>query len=108
MGSLFSGNPSHRLCSPECHCGDGELGIDLSSARSKSIDEFRGRAFDAVLTVCDDAAEECPIWLGLGQRVHIGFPDPAQGLLEQFRAVRDEIRRKVIPFLDSFDPQATE
>ncbi len=85
-----------------------EMGIDISGARSKSADEFRNHAFDVVLTVCEDAAEECPVWLGPGQRVHLGFPDPAKGSLQDFRAVRDDMLRKVIPFLDSFDPQATE
>ncbi len=85
-----------------------ELGIDLSAARSKSVDEFRDGAFDVVLTVCDDAAEECPVWLGHGQRMHIGFSDPARGSLEQFRAVRDDIRDKVIAFLDAFERQVTK
>jgi arsenate reductase len=79
-----------------------EIGIDVSGRRSKSIDEFRGAAFDLVVTVCDSAAEECPLWLGPGRSAHIGFPDPARGTMEDFRAVRDDIRRKVIEFLDAF------
>ncbi len=73
-----------------------ERGIDIAGARSKSVDEFRAAPFDVVITVCDDAAEECPVWLGPGQRVHIGFPDPARGRLEDFRVVRDGIQREII------------
>ncbi|NTU64554.1 MAG: arsenate reductase ArsC, partial [Chloroflexi bacterium] len=54
-----------------------EIGIDISDHRSKSTDEFKGTTFDVVITVCDSAAENCPVWLGQGVRVHIGFPDPA-------------------------------
>ncbi len=79
-----------------------EIGIDIAGARSKSLEEFRNAAFDVVITVCDDAAEECPVWLGQGQRMHIGFPDPANGSLQDFRTARDEIRRRVIPYLDTF------
>ena len=85
-----------------------EVGIDASGARSKSADEFRGTAFDLVVTVCDSAAEECPLWLGQGKRTHIGFPDPAKGTLADFRAVRDAIREKIIPHLDAYDRAAAE
>ena len=69
--------------------------------RSKSADEFRGQAFDLIVTVCDDANESCPVWLGQGRKVHFGFRDPAQAtgteeeVLEVFRAVRDEIGEKI-------------
>jgi arsenate reductase len=82
-----------------------ELGIDISGNESRSVEMFRGQAFDQVITVCDSAAEDCPVWLGEGRRVHISFPDPAKatGTEEEqmavFRAVRDDIRRRVIPFL---------
>jgi arsenate reductase len=81
-----------------------EIGIQHAS-RSKAVGEFRSQPFDLVVTVCDLAAEECPVWLGPGKRVHLGFPDPAraQGTDEQvaavFRSVRDDIERKVIPLL---------
>jgi arsenate reductase len=84
-----------------------ELDIDLSQSRSKSVDEFRRTAFDLVLTVCDDAAENCPIWLGEGQVVHMSFPDPAsaEGTEEErmavFRQVRDSIRQEIIPYLEA-------
>lgn len=54
-----------------------EIGID-HQGRSKSVEEMRGIPFDLVVTVCDAAAEECPLWLGTGRRVHLGFPDPAK------------------------------
>ncbi len=81
-----------------------EIGIE-HHGRSKSVDEWRRQEFDLVITVCDDAAEECPLWLGQGRRVHIGFPDPAlaTGTPEEIRAVfrqmRDDIRTRVVEFL---------
>lgn len=80
-----------------------EIGVGVSGARSKSADEFRDVDFDLVITVCDDAAENCPLWLGQGNRAHIGFPDPARGTLDDFRAVRDAIQSRVIDFLDRFE-----
>ena len=84
-----------------------EIGIHHSGV-SKSTDVFRGKNFDVVITVCDDAAENCPIWLGKGKRVHIGFTDPAQAggneleKLAVFRQVRDEIRTRILDYLQSF------
>ncbi len=72
-----------------------EIGIQ-HAGRSKLADEFKGTAFDLVVTVCDSAAEECPVWLGKGKRVHHSFPDPAKtNELNDFRAVRDEILREM-------------
>ena len=84
-----------------------ELGIDISRQRSKSTDELRETQFDLVVTVCDNAAENCPVWLGNGHRTHTGFEDPAQAAgsdeerLAVFRRVRDEIRREILNFLVS-------
>jgi arsenate reductase len=73
-----------------------EIGIQ-HEGRSKRADEFREVDFDLVVTVCDSAAEECPVWLGKGKRVHHSFPDPAlTDDLDDFRKVRDEIAQ-VIP-----------
>src|SRR5687767_5174193 len=55
-----------------------EVGIRLEGAYPKHVDKFAGQSFDLVLTVCDDAAENCPVWVGQGQRVHMSFPDPAK------------------------------
>ena len=75
-----------------------ELGIDISSYRSKSVDEFAGQSFDYVLTVCDNAKESCPIFPGNTATIHHAFEDPAafqgsdQDRLALFRRVRDQIR----------------
>jgi arsenate reductase len=77
-----------------------EIGIE-HQGRSKSVDEFRDVPFDLVVTVCDSAAEECPIWLGQGKRVHLGFLDPAKAtgtdeeVMNVFRAVRDDMLVKI-------------
>ena len=85
-----------------------EVGI-LHSGRSKSIDQFREMDFDLVVTVCDDAAENCPLWLGVGKRAHLSFPDPAKvegmddEILAAFRSTRDAIQTQVLAFLDKWD-----
>lgn len=77
-----------------------EIGIQ-HTGRSKLADEFRGVAFDLVVTVCDSAAEDCPVWLGAGKKVHHSFDDPAkaEGTDEQkmivFRTVRDQIAEEI-------------
>jgi arsenate reductase (thioredoxin) len=83
----------------------GELGIDLSQHASKSTELLRGQHFDLVVTVCGDAEENCPVWLGNGKRVHVGFYDPAKAegdedaRLAVFRQVRDEIRQRLLGYL---------
>ncbi len=77
-----------------------EIGIQ-HSGESKSVEQFRDENFDMVVTVCDDANEQCPVWLGKGKRVHESFRDPAkaEGTAEErlavFRQVRDEIVEKM-------------
>ena len=81
-----------------------EIGI-RHSGRSKQADEFRDIDFDLVVTVCDSAAEECPVWLGQGKRVHHSFPDPAkaegteEANMTVFRTVRDDIEKEMIQLL---------
>ena len=83
-----------------------EIGIQ-HQGRSKDVSEFRDRTFDWVVTVCDSAAEECPVWLGPGRRVHLGFPDPAKAtgseaeVVEVFRQMRDDMLEKLIELLRS-------
>jgi arsenate reductase len=77
-----------------------EIGIE-HTGRSKHIDEFRDERFDLVVTVCDSAAEECPLWLGPDRRVHLSFPDPAKAagteeeVMAAFRRVRDDIATRI-------------
>lgn len=84
-----------------------ELGIDISTHRSKSVDQFTGQAFDYVITVCDNANEQCPVFPGKTKRIHWSFEDPAaaQGdepqRLSLFRKVRDEIRERLSEFVAS-------
>lgn len=79
-----------------------EIGIQ-HQGRSKLTDEFRGEDFDMVVTVCDSAAEECPLWLGKGKRVHQSFIDPAKtDDMNDFRNVRDDIERTIIPLLEAY------
>jgi len=74
-----------------------EVGVDLSTHRAKSIMEFQGRMFDFVVTVCDQAREQCPFFPGETQ-IHRNFPDPQsfsgneEEILGKVRAVRDEIK----------------
>lgn len=82
-----------------------ELEIDLSKNRSKPVEEFQEELFDQVITVCDDAAENCPVWFGPGQVTHIPFSDPAKATgseterLVVFQQVRDDIGKKILTFL---------
>jgi len=78
-----------------------EIGIDISSHKPKSVDQFISRSFDVVVTVCDDAKESCPSFQGkVRTRIHIGFEDPSfvtgsdEYVLSQFRRVRDQIRER--------------
>ena len=82
-----------------------EIGVDISGHRSKSVDEFQGREFDYVITVCDNANERCPVFPGKTQRIHWSFDDPAaaegdeSARLAVFRRVRDEIRERLRSFI---------
>ena len=83
-----------------------EINIDISSHRSKSVDEFAGEKFDYVVTVCDDSVDaRCPLFTGKAvQRMHVPFDDPAaavgdeEAVLYTFRRVRDEIYEWVTAF----------
>jgi arsenate reductase len=84
-----------------------EIGIQ-HQGHSKRAEEFQGTDFDLVVTVCDSAAEECPVWLGKGKRVHHSFPDPAKAegtdeeIMNVFRAVRDDIEREMTELLRGY------
>jgi arsenate reductase (thioredoxin) len=84
---------------PKALAALAEIGIQ-HEGRSKRADEFREVDFDLVVTVCDSAAEECPVWLGKGKKVHHSFPDPAlTDDMNDFRAVRDDIEKVMLELL---------
>jgi len=80
-----------------------EIGIQ-HDGRSKLSGEYRSVDFDLVVTVCDDAAENCPVWLGKGKRVHHGYPDPAKtNDMADFRKVRTDIMREITSLLEAYE-----
>ncbi len=95
--------PSHVR--PEAIAAMREIGIDISTHRSKSVDEFAGQAFDYVITVCDNARESCPVFPAATKRIHWSLDDPAavQGTEEQrlaeFRRVRDQLQTLLREFV---------
>ena len=97
--------PSHVR--PEAISVMKELGVDLSGHRSKSVHEFEGQTFDYVVTVCDNARDNCPVFPATAERLHWSFEDPAavEGSEEQrlsaFRRIRDEIHDRVKTFFAS-------
>jgi arsenate reductase len=90
---------------PEAIAAMREIGIDISQQRSKSVDEFRGEEFDYVVTVCDNAREQCPVFPGKTQRIHWSFEDPAavegdwDQRIDAFRKVRDAIDQRLMEFI---------
>ena len=84
-----------------------ERGLDIRHHHSKHLNQFIDVPFDYVITVCDNAAESCPIFPGPAQRIHWGFPDPAavegsdEALLEAFRVVRDAIEQQLRQWLNA-------
>ena len=78
-----------------------ELGVDISQQFSKTLDRYLSEPFDEVITVCDTAAEACPVFPGAARRRHWSFEDPSKATgneaeqLEVYRKVRDEIRTRI-------------
>jgi arsenate reductase len=83
-----------------------EKGIDISSNKSKSINKFLGEKFDYIITVCDNAKENCPYFPGGAKYIHWSFSDPASTVgteeerINVFRKVRDEIEKKILEFIN--------
>jgi arsenate reductase (thioredoxin) len=94
---VYSAGTKPSVLNPLAIRAMSEAGIDISQQRSKHLDEFRAQPFDTVITVCDDAAEACPVFPGRAERIHWSIPDPAavQGTedeqLAAFREARDQI-----------------
>jgi arsenate reductase len=100
----FSAGTEASFVNPRAIAVLREIGIDVSGHRSKNVDEFAGDRFDFTVTLCGDARDKCPIFAGGGDRVHIGFSDPAKAtgseeeIMEAFRRVRDEIREGLLEY----------
>ena len=97
-----------------------EVGIDISNHRSKSVDEFLGRDFDYVITVCDNARETCPVFPATTKQIHWSIQDPAavegteEDRLKAFRFARNELQERLRAFVTKLeqttqeDPQAQD
>src|SRR5947207_4710384 len=78
-----------------------ELSINIAGQESKTLDRYLGEPFDAVITVCDQANEACPVFFGVQERLHWSFPDPSRAAgsedeqLAVYRSVRDAIRERI-------------
>ncbi len=102
---VFSAGTNPTQVRPEAVAVMGEIGIDISGHRSKSVDEFAGQPFDYVVTVCDNARESCPFFPAGTQRIHWSLEDPAvvaggeEERLAGFRRIRDELRNRIQGFL---------
>lgn len=89
-----------------------EIGIDISSHRSKSVDEFQSQEFDYVITVCDNAKESCPFFFANSKLIHWSFDDPAEAVgneeqqLNVYRRVKNEINEKLQDFILSVNADA--
>lgn len=84
-----------------------EIGIDISTHRSKEVSEFDGQKFDHVITLCGSARDSCPLFFGGTKTTHIGFDDPAEAtgseeeVMAEFRRVRDDLKERLTAFLES-------
>ena len=111
--AVFSAGTKPSFVRPEAIVAMRELGVDLSSHRSKSVDEYRDASFDYVITVCDNANESCPLFAGKGERIHWSFEDPAavdgdeETRLGSFRKIRDRIAGRMKSFVEDTDESET-
>ena len=106
---VFSAGTKPSIVRPEAIAVMAEIGIDISGHTSKHADSFGDKEMDFVLTVCDNAKENCPIFPAKTKRIHHRFTDPAdvEGTVEEreaaFREVRDNIREFVPDFVKGLE-----
>jgi arsenate reductase (thioredoxin) len=100
----FSAGITPTYVNPRAIKSMSEIGIDISRQRSKSMDEFAGQDFDYVITLCNSANEQCPLFFGGARKMHMGFDDPAaaagskEKIMAVFRKVRDEIKDRLLEY----------
>ncbi|MCA1605028.1 MAG: arsenate reductase ArsC, partial [Acidobacteria bacterium] len=73
---VFSAGVDPTQVKPEAIEAMREIGIDISGQRSKSVDQFKNQQFDYVITVCDNANQQCPMFPGKAERIHWSIDDP--------------------------------
>ena len=104
---VYSAGTKPSLVRPEAIKVLSEIGIDISGNRSKSVDEFARKEIDYVLTVCDNAKENCPYFPAKTKLIHHSFEDPAEAQgdeetrLSVFRKVRDEIKNYFLQVIEN-------
>jgi arsenate reductase (thioredoxin) len=104
---VFSAGSKPSQVNPFAIRAMDDRGIDIRSHESKSLANFMNTAFDYVITVCDNAAETCPVFPGKAQRIHWSFPDPAAvngtdaEILDSFINVRNGLEAKLAEFANS-------
>ena len=98
---VYSAGTEATVVRPMAIRAMAELGIDISHQQSKTLDRYLGEPFDDVITVCDTAAEACPVFPGAARRRPWSFEDPSKAIGSEFeqlavyRRVRDEIRARI-------------
>ncbi len=98
---VFSAGTKPSVVNPYAIRAMEQRGIDISGQRSKHLNEYSEQPFDYVITVCDQAAEVCPLFPGKAERIHWSFPDPAatggsdDEILASFARVRDDLEAKL-------------
>jgi len=104
-------NPSGYV-HPKATAALAEIGI-YHKGESKHTDEFRDANLELIITVCDSADKNCPIWLGKGEKIHCSFEDPAEAagteeeIMNVFRMVRDQIAKEIPLILHNFETDMT-
>lgn len=99
--AVFSAGTEATYVRPLAIRAMAEIGIDIADQQSKTLDRYLRQPFDAVITVCDQANESCPIFPSATRRLHWSFPDPSQATgdeeqqLSVYRQVRDAIRARI-------------
>ena len=105
---LSAGVETHGL-NPNAAQVMAEDGVDISHHTSNLVDEYASLSIDHIITVCDSAAERCPVWIGRTHRTHHNFTDPSKAtgtadeIIASYRTVRDEIKAFSQQFIKAFD-----
>ncbi len=86
-----------------------EIDIDITDQHSKHLNDIKNIEFDYVITLCDHAEKNCPLFFSKGKRIHKAFSDPAaakgndDNISDSFRLVRDQLKEYILDFTDDED-----